>query len=315
MDISSGIVKFGETCPGPIMERLRQENPTGVRRIKKLEMSYSTGSSVWACRVGCGEPSVMVQFLEAMEALEDLQIHNYHPNFEVLWPAIFRHGPNFKRLAIHSLPEYAGDPGAVWTVEVVKRVANEMPLLTSFEMDVDHETGAAAVEQIAPGSVLDEVAKMNRLDFARINVVLPYEETVFAPYHYGKQGRHHNPHSAVAETLTKTVFDRFFHHNTDAVLRELEIRFCRRLLYDRGDSNSMSFAFRAVKKDDESTGQGSFEKEKQFAECTATGDTSWSGYALETSPEAMPLLEPLMRETIEREYGPSIYQVPHPLNF
>jgi hypothetical protein len=104
LDISSGIVKFGPTCPGVIMEQLRQEDPARVQNIRKLETCYSTGFSVWGCQLGCGDPSVMVNFINAIRALEDLQIRNYHQNIDVLWPAIFQHCHSLKRLAIHCLP-------------------------------------------------------------------------------------------------------------------------------------------------------------------------------------------------------------------
>src|SRR3954454_7522492 len=94
------------------------------------------------------------------------------------------------------------------------------------------------------------------------------------------------PHRAVAQGLAKTAFKRFFHHNPDAALTEVEIRFCRRYIFDRGEFDNMKYAFRAKKGGTVALGG---DDEPRWPGCNVTEEGPWFGYVPDTSPEALPM--------------------------
>ena len=84
MDISSGNVSFGRTCPGVLMEDFRLNMPSSVANIKKLELSFSRYRVFDLCAVGCTDLAIVRNFISSIENLEDLSVINYEPDASVI---------------------------------------------------------------------------------------------------------------------------------------------------------------------------------------------------------------------------------------
>jgi len=84
MDISSGNVSFGRTCPGVLMEDFRLNMPSSVANIKKLELSFSRYRVFEICAVGCTDLAIVRNFISSIENLEDLSVINYEPDASVI---------------------------------------------------------------------------------------------------------------------------------------------------------------------------------------------------------------------------------------
>lgn len=135
MDISSGNVVFGVTCPGELMQQLQDRDTENVRKIKKLQMTYSKDRVSYECQIGCGDLSIVANFIEAIDSLEELSIYNLERDASAISQAIWKHADSLKSLAIHS-PPYRHNH--VWVASSVKDVADELQL-KSFELDMSLE--------------------------------------------------------------------------------------------------------------------------------------------------------------------------------
>ncbi|KAK3326660.1 hypothetical protein B0H66DRAFT_551467 [Apodospora peruviana] len=250
VNLSSGILHFGNTCPGTLMQRLLRENRSQVQKIKKLQTAFSLHPSNWGCPIGARDASEVTQFIQAIPRLEELDIYNYVQNFDVLWPAIFHHAASLGSLAIHSPPQFVPKPGGIWTAEAVKRVADELLQLRRLDMDIDTDTAKAAVKAITTGSVLDEVANMSQLKSLRVSIVLLDTESIFAgdnkPNAFGS--RMPNPNDSVCMNLARKIFNKFHEKDAGAALTEVELRLTRRAWEDRGQFSTMKYSYLAVKK-------------------------------------------------------------------
>jgi hypothetical protein len=271
MDISSGNVAFGVTCPGTLMYEL-QKDPENVHNIKSLQTSFSKNHVTWQCPVGCKDLKIVANFIESINALEELSVLNYEKDTSILWPAIFHHWKSLKSLAIHTPPQMRPD---VWTVSIVTEVADRLPQLKRLEVDVSLEeaerriknealSASKSVHQMFNGkrekcstqdhlsaiarslspepsqpmkpSVLDELMNIGRLESLVINVNLQDAACVFAEKHtWNVMGTISFPpiNEDPCKQLAQQIFDGFYTKSPNSALKHLELRFPRRQWHDR----------------------------------------------------------------------------------
>lgn len=74
MDISSGDVSFGRTCPGTLMQSLLLEQPSQVAAIKKLQLSFASANMTDQCPLSSPDLDVVRNFITAIDALDELSV-------------------------------------------------------------------------------------------------------------------------------------------------------------------------------------------------------------------------------------------------
>ncbi|KAK3391293.1 hypothetical protein B0H63DRAFT_467683 [Podospora didyma] len=269
MDISSGNISFGRTCPGVLMEDFRHNLPSSVAKIKRLQLSLSRYRVFDLCAVGCADLAIVRNFILSIENLEELSVINYEQDLSAIWPAIFQQAKSLRGLAIHSPPGIRA--GGVWTAATTRGVIQGLPKLEWLELDIGLEEAdgllspsqGSAGNEAAQGqqertptptqsdSVIKELAKaqQQQLESILINVNLPDHANIFADAHtynaYGPTsfGQHYQEPK---KQLALKIFDKLTGmkftepKSPDDVssskihLKHLEIRFPRRSYEDRG---------------------------------------------------------------------------------
>lgn len=268
MDIRSGNVVFGQTCPGTLMQDLQRNQPENVAKIKKLQTSFSRYKVTYLCPVACRDLSIIGNFIEAIDALEELSVLNYEHDASALWPAISRHADSLSSLAIHTPPQ---GQSHVWTPATIKDAADGLPQLKQLEMDVNLDEAeshlAAEPSQQQMQSVIDEVAKMHRLESILINVNLPDASSAFANAHtWDARGSisFPEPNKESCKQLALKIFDKFRANASDTYsLKHLELRFPRRCWDDRGQFWTLAYSFH-VRRDE--AGVAKAEAEEKWKE-------------------------------------------------
>jgi len=254
---SSSTLAFGNACLGDVMQRLRTEKRGRMQKIKRFQTAFATHSDPWSCPTGCKDPQIVTQFIKSIRALEELEIRNYEQDINVLWPGIFKQAPSLRRLAIHTPPMFVHGGSNAWTVDNVKRVADELPSLRFLELDVSVEDANAALKSIAPGTILDEVAKMGHLEFICVAIPLLDAKSPFCGDNrqtgFGGSNMP-NPNDTVCAALCRKIFNKFYQKDADSSLVELELRLTRRAWEDRGQFDTKKYSYRAVKKDPKTVG-------------------------------------------------------------
>ena len=259
MDISTGNVAFGLTCPGILMQRLQGEDLENVRKIKKLQTSFSKGKVTWQCSIGCNDLNVVRNFIEAIDALEELSVLNYEADTSVLWGAIFHHAKSLRSLAIHTPPQWQFD---TWTPSTVKQIHDRLPQLKNMELHISLEEAESRLKGDNPSqlsttgqqtlSVLDELAKIDRLESVIINVNLQDAPSAFAGEHaWNVMGCIYfpPPNKEPCKQLAQQIYHAFHTNTSKSSLKHLELRFPRRLWDDRCQFWTVAYSVHIKKED------------------------------------------------------------------
>ncbi|KAK0613546.1 hypothetical protein B0T14DRAFT_526465 [Immersiella caudata] len=236
MDITSGSVTFGRTCPGTLMQDLQRDHASSVAKIKKLQTSFSQREVTYQCPLPCEDLRIVHDFITSIDALEELSVLNYEPDGSALWPAIYHHASSLRSLGVHTPPL---DHSEVWTADTVAAVGERFPNLTHLEIDLPLAEAEALVSNSPPESpsseksMTNELAKLQRLKSLLVNIPLTDNESAFAGKHtWNAMGSisFPKPSKEVCERLARTIMDKF---PADAALTKLEVRFARRWWDDR----------------------------------------------------------------------------------
>ncbi|KAK5656896.1 hypothetical protein OQA88_4447 [Cercophora sp. LCS_1] len=237
MDISSGNLDFGRTCPGALMQDLRLSVPEGVAKIQKFQTSLSRHKVPDLCGIGCEDLDIVRSFISSIGNLEELSVINYEPDASAIWPAIFQHASFLRSLAIHTPPQ--SSRSLVWTPTTTREAIERLRSLKQLELDIDITeaeelvSGTGSQQQVTE-SVVGELAKARGLESVLINVCLPDGASVFAgarswnaygPTSFGA------PNMQPREQLALKLFDKM--QDNGSVLNHLEVRFPRRSYEDR----------------------------------------------------------------------------------
>ena len=254
IDISSGSIAFADICPGDHMKWLQMEDAENLRRVKKLQTSISTRRIDGLCRLGCDNLNIAINFIRAIDALEELSILNYEEDPSGgLWQAILHHAKSLKSLGIHSPPQTFHN---VWNPRKVKQVNDKFVQLKKLEMDISLEDAEATLSSnTSVVAVLDELTKIRRLESALVNVNLPDTANKFASEHtYSAMGSISFPsaNEEACTQLAKKIFERF----SDS-LKHLEVRFPRRKWDDRAQFSTLAYSVH-VNKDEVKSSQDDF---------------------------------------------------------
>ncbi|KAM7193668.1 hypothetical protein V8F20_008305 [Naviculisporaceae sp. PSN 640] len=246
MDMSSGDVAFGCTCPGTLMQDLLRDKADQVRKITKFQTSFNLG--------------IVHRFITSIDKLEDLSVLNYKFDGSALWPAVFHHAKSLRSLAIHTPPHvYIFEfKYKTWTPSTVRALASRLPNLRHLEMDIplaEAESVLAKFQStssapgIQPGGpdesqfVTDILAatlkKMPDLNSLLLNIRLANEasslcaETTTSIY---GGNTFPEPDAEVCQLLAQTLLDKL-HPGFDETGKErhlnLQVRLVRRWWSDR----------------------------------------------------------------------------------
>lgn len=244
MDISFGNVAFGVTCPGVLMQQLQRDNLEHVCKIKVLQTSFSRGPAYYQCPVGCGDLNIVKNFVDSIDALEELSVLNYEFDVSLLWQAIFHHSESMTSLAIHTPPPRQLD---TWTTSTVKQIHERLLKLRKMELDISLEEAESflikeenplqlfTIEQQAP-SIMDELVKMDRLESVTINVNLHDASSAFADRHtwnaYGSIS-FPSPNKENCKQLAQQIYHAFHANTIKSSLTHVHLRFPRLSYEDR----------------------------------------------------------------------------------
>ncbi|KAK1750052.1 hypothetical protein QBC47DRAFT_394529 [Echria macrotheca] len=240
MDISSGNVAFGRTCPGEVMQDFLRDQPENVAKIKKLQTSYSRGEVTYQCPIGCKDPAVLRDFISSIDRLEELSIINYEAEASALWPAIFKHAASLKSLSIHTPPQHHSH---LWTPATTAEAVKQLPQLKQLELDVELGEALSWLSSegvgLEPGrSVVNELSSSKEIESILINVDLEDTASAFAGEQiWDVMGciSFPEPNKEVCKKLASILFEKIRGNPSDgaAVLKHLELRFPRRVWDDR----------------------------------------------------------------------------------
>ena len=246
MDINTGNVDFGRTCPGILMEDLRLNMPESVAKIRKLQTSLSRYRVPDLCALGCADLAIVRGFISSIGSLQELHVINYEPDASAIWSAIFQHAKSLRSLAIHSPPMIRS---LVWTPTTTSQVIQGLPQLTRLELDIQLEEAESLLsptddaqqqqqqQQQPIQSVICKLAEAEQLESILINVNLPDSANIFADAHtwnaYGPTGfglHHQEPR----KQLTLKILDKMRSSKSQrSQLKHLVLRFPRRSYEDR----------------------------------------------------------------------------------
>ncbi|KAK0712080.1 hypothetical protein B0H67DRAFT_555945 [Lasiosphaeris hirsuta] len=247
MDISSGEVSFGRTCPGTLMQELQRNRPDHVAKIRKLQTSLSRYVVTYQCPIPCKDLDIVRNFITSIDAVEELSVLNYERDGSGLWPAVFHHAKSLRSLAIHTPPQ---DRSHVWTPTTIAAVASELPNLKHLEIDLSLEEAESCVggAQFADAdSVMGEASKLLNLESILINVTLQDAASSFADQHtWNAMGciSFPQPYKESSERLAHTLLGKF---PADAALKRLEVRLTRRCWDDRCQFWTLAYSVTAKK--------------------------------------------------------------------
>ncbi|KAK3344499.1 hypothetical protein B0T25DRAFT_585269 [Lasiosphaeria hispida] len=279
MDISSGEVSFGRTCPGTLMQDLQRNNSDQVAKIKKLQTSLSRHEVTYQCPVPCRDLDIVYNFITSINALEELSVLNYERDVSGFWPTVFHHANSLHSLAIHTPPQ---NYSHIWTPATIATVASGLGNLKNLEIDLPLKEAESYVKgvQIADADfVMGEASKLHNLESILVNVPLQDAASPFADQHtWNAMGCISFPHlnEEVCKRLARTLLGMF---PADAALKRLEVRFVRRCWDDRCQFWTLACSTRAER------GMG--------GNVTVEGGQGWGGY-LAPWPEYGGLLWNLM---------------------
>ncbi len=247
MDITSGDVAFGRTCPGTLMQSLRREQPSSVAAIKKLQLSFASAEVTYQCPLPTKDLRIVHDFVAAIDSLEELSVLHYERDGSNLWPAVFHHAKSLRSLSIHTPPQ---DHSCVWTPETAARVTTGLTSLEHLEVDIPLEeaesllSGNALASDQGSGSIMTETAKMARLESLLVNIPLSDAASPFAGKHtWNAMGSTSfpAPNKEACESLARALLGKF---STDAALKKLEVRFPRRCWDDRCQFWTLGYSVR-----------------------------------------------------------------------
>lgn len=250
MDITSGDVSFGWTCPGTLMQDLQRDQPSDVAKIKKLLTSFSQYEVTFLCHLPCEDLSIVHDFITSIDALEELSILNYERDGSVLWPAIYHHATSLRSLVIHTPP---WEHSNVWEAGRVAAVGERLPNLTHLEVDLPLEEAEAlfSASTSSPSTdagspfelgIANELLKLQRLQSLHVNISLTDKASSFVGEHtWTVMGctTFPDPNKQVCERLARAIMDKF---PADAALKELKLRFARRLWDDRCQFDTVGYS-------------------------------------------------------------------------
>lgn len=261
MDISSGNVSFGRTCPGSLMQNLLCDKPDQVRKITKFQTSLSARELPYQCALHCEDLKTVDKFMTTIDNLEGVSVLNFEPDGSSLWPAIFHHGKSLQSLAIHTPPQ-TYDHARTWTPATVKDLTSGLPNLRHLEMDIAVEEAESLLTSTSSAqpssntrpansatseSVLDTLAAqvelMPQLNSLLINITLKDEASLLCGEHtWNVMGciSFPQPNTEVCERLAQVLVDKLNpngRHSDDAAERKrdikLQVRLARRCWDDR----------------------------------------------------------------------------------
>lgn len=222
------------------MQSLQRDDLENVRKIKSLQTSYSSRYVPWQCPVSCSDLNMVKDFIQSVDSLEKLSVLNYEPDVSALWAAVFHHAKSLSHLEIHGPPQMQLD---IWTASAIQKVGNDLPELKDLELDVSLEEAeryladdSVDTEPKKDNSILDEVAKLNRLESILINVNLQDAPSKFSAQHtWNVMGciSFPPPNKETCKELAQQIFGSFSAAPAGSCLKHLELRFPRRCWDDR----------------------------------------------------------------------------------
>ncbi|VUC25956.1 unnamed protein product [Clonostachys rosea] len=243
MDLHSGVVNFYGSCPGGLMQKLMREDLEHVRKIKSLQTTYAKGA-LYGCLYGCGgDLSIVNNFINAIDSLDELSINNYEKDVSILWPMIYRHSESLKSLALHSTPEYYDF--ITVTPAIAKRIDAGFPHLTQLTVDVSAQEAERLFNEASDSSdrsqpqestTIDELVKMDRLKEIQLAINLYDKASAFAGENkFDVMGSHSFPNVNVENTLVlaRAIIDKFHQSSAQSSLEKVAIRFSRHCFSDR----------------------------------------------------------------------------------
>jgi hypothetical protein len=278
MDITSGHVSFGPTCPDTLMCSLQNSQPEAVAAITSLQTSFATSlkkyEHCWPCAAPAKDGSALASFISSISALQSLSIHNYENDIDILWRSIFGHADSLRNLGIHTPPQR--ETVKIWTLDVVGEVRERLPNLRDLELDIslaDAERRlqiAHGVEGLDHSLVLVELTNFSNLRSLTLNIKLQDEEHLIysgrSPFTVVGTLLCYDPEKAVCTQLAQAIWSDMLdavanaNTNPESSLRELTLRFHRRHYSDRGQFQAGAIAVRVRRVDVEATGKGKWRK-------------------------------------------------------
>ncbi|KAF2491815.1 hypothetical protein BU16DRAFT_129262 [Lophium mytilinum] len=243
---------LGSGCPQTFFEEFHGQMPG----LKCFHTSFIQGLREYsgAPPTCTDNPGCVVNFIEAIDALEELHISNTDKNGDILFDAILKHSPSLRRLRFSTSLDhrFRRQQPPVWGNEKLELLRERAHNLE--EMNIDLRLVGEAYTW--PKDTVAILSRFSHLSILRLAVHVPIEANEFSiKYKFDALAGNVGPpvlRIGLAQEYAAELFRQFFVNNTNARLQELELTFKCLYIGDRMDSWPMAqkMNFKKSERDD-----------------------------------------------------------------